>query len=73
MLCRIWGPNEAENTPGSWPLGQLGGEDNEQFLPLFKSVLQFSISLIWPRIESNTAPLIYAPFPNWSLVSDFLN
>ena len=33
MLCRIWGPNEAENTPGSRPLGQLGGEENEQFLP----------------------------------------
>jgi hypothetical protein len=36
MLCRIWGPNEAENTPGSRPLGQLGGEENEQFLPLKK-------------------------------------
>ena len=33
MLCRIWGPNEPENTPGSRPLGQLGGEENEQFLP----------------------------------------
>jgi len=31
MLCRIWGPNEAENTPGSRPLGQLGGEENEQY------------------------------------------
>ena len=31
MLCRIWGPNEAGNTPGSRPLGQLGGEDSEQY------------------------------------------
>ena len=31
MLCRIWGPNEAENTSGSRPLGQLGGEENEQY------------------------------------------
>ena len=31
MLCRIWGPNEAANTPGSRPLGQLGGEENEQY------------------------------------------
>jgi hypothetical protein len=31
MLCRIWGPNEAANTPGSRPLGQLGGEDSEQY------------------------------------------
>ena len=31
MLCRIWGPNEAENTPGSRPLGQLDGEENEQY------------------------------------------
>jgi len=31
MLCRIWGPNEAENTPGSRPLGQLGGEESEQY------------------------------------------
>jgi len=31
MLCRIWGPNEAENTLGSRPLGQLGGEENEQY------------------------------------------
>jgi len=31
MLCRIWGPNEAENTPGSRPPGQLGGEENEQY------------------------------------------
>jgi len=32
MCCRIWGPNEAENTPRSRPLGQLGGEENEQYL-----------------------------------------
>jgi len=31
MLCRIWGPNEAENPPGSRPLGQLGGEESEQY------------------------------------------
>ena len=31
MLCQIWGPNEAENTLGSRPLGQLGGEENEQY------------------------------------------
>jgi hypothetical protein len=31
MLCRIWGPNEAANTPGSRPLEQLGGEDSEQY------------------------------------------
>jgi len=31
MLCRIWGPNEAANTLGSRPLGQLGGEDSEQY------------------------------------------
>jgi hypothetical protein len=50
MLCRIWGPNEAENTPGSRPLGQLGGEENEQFLPLKKMqngavLLKIGISL----------------------------
>jgi hypothetical protein len=50
MLCRIWGPNEAENTPRSRPLGQLGGEENEQFLPLKKMqngavLLKIGISL----------------------------
>jgi hypothetical protein len=35
MLCWIWGPNEAENTPGSRLPGQLGGEESEQYRALF--------------------------------------
>jgi hypothetical protein len=58
MLCRIWGPNEAANTPGSRPLWQLGGEDSEQYRAMRRLVPAFFFFFFKKKKVQNGAVLI---------------
>jgi len=69
MLCRIWGPNEAANTPGSRPLGQLGGEDSEQYRATRRLVPASSLFFFFLKVQNGAVLIkIGISLPSFNLV-----